>query len=177
MSSLSDVAPLTPLTPVTPMTPMAAMTSAAQPEPMPETLPAPAPVPEEEALPDPASFAAVVQLVEEKREATLTANLLTNVHLVDFQPGRIEFRPDARAPGDLASRLSQFLNDNTARSWLVAVSQQEGADTLQDQESAIIAAAHAEAATHPMVKAVMETFPGSTIDAIDQAIPEGDDNP
>jgi DNA polymerase-3 subunit gamma/tau len=119
----------------------------------------------EERKPDPASFAEVVALADGKREAMLRANLYNNVHLVGFSPGRIEFHPGDHAPSDLAHRLSRFLNDNTARRWVVTVASQAGQPTLHQQAAA---AAKAEVATHPLVKAVMETFPGATIGAVNK---------
>ncbi len=122
----------------------------------------------EKGKPDPASFAEVVALADDKREAMLSANLHNNVHLVDFAPGRIEFQPGERAPSDLAHRLSRFLNDNTARRWVVTVARQAGQPTLQQQADGDVAAAKAEVASHPLVKAVMETFPGATIEAVNK---------
>ena len=122
------------------------------------------PPPEAEAeKSDPTSFAEVVALAGDKREAMLQANLYNNVHLVDFAPGRIEFHPGDHAPPDLAHRLTRFLNDNTARRWVVTVGSQAGEPTLHQQADADTAAAKAEVASHPLVKAVMETFPGATI--------------
>ena len=122
----------------------------------------------EDAKSDPKSFAEVVALAEDKREGLLCANLYNNVHLVDFAPGRIEFHPGDHAPSDLAHRLSQFLNDNTARRWVVTVVSQAGQPTLRQQADGDAAAAKAEVASHPLVKAVMETFPGATIGAVNK---------
>ena len=124
----------------------------------------PPPARAEEIKSDPESFVEVVALAEDKREALLMSNLYNNVHLVDFAPGRIEFYPGDHAPSDLAHRLSRFLNDNTARRWVVTVASQAGQPTLHQQA----AAAKAEVATHPLVKAVMETFPGATIGAVNK---------
>ena len=93
------------------------------------------------------------------------SNLYNNVHLVDFAPGRIEFHPGDHAPSALAHRLSRFLNDNTARRWVVTVASQAGQPTLHQQAAS---AAKDEVATHPLVKAVMETFPGATIGAVNK---------
>ncbi len=141
----------------------------------PQSAPRPLTAPQAAAAPDPASFEDVIRLVEERKELTLKAYLVNNLHLVRFQAGRIEFRPDERAPGDLANRLSRFLNDNTARRWVVTVSREPGADTLSQQKQATEAALRADAASHPLVKAVMETFPGATISEVRPVIPEAAD--
>jgi DNA polymerase-3 subunit gamma/tau len=116
---------------------------------------------------DPATFEAVVQLALEKREAILHANLYSNFHLVRFEPGRIEFHPGDHAPQELAHDLSKFLNDNTARRWVVTVSREPGQATLQQQDDERVAKARAEAARDPLVKTVLEAFPGAVIDSVE----------
>jgi DNA polymerase-3 subunit gamma/tau len=112
------------------------------------------------------SFAAVVALLGERREAILQAHLKNNVHLVRFEPGRIEIRPDEHAPRTLANRLGALLSEWTGRRWVVAISGEPGEPTLAQQEAADKQRARAEVTAHPLVQAVMETFPGATIDAI-----------
>ena len=58
----------------------------------------PVPEPEPAGPTGPASFEAVADLVESKGEMVLLADLRACVHLVDFEPGRTEFPPTARAP-------------------------------------------------------------------------------
>ena len=116
--------------------------------------------------PDPMGFAEVVALVLADREMILHANLVANLHLVRFEPGRIEFRPGEHAPGELAHDLSRFLNARTARRWVVTVSGEVGQPTLRQQEEAKEASRRSEAAQHPLIRAVMETFPGAEIEAV-----------
>ena len=122
-------------------------------------------------LHDPATFQAVIDLADALREVQLYANLRNNVHLVGFEPGRIEFRPAERAPADLAHALSRFLNAHTVRRWVVTVSRETGAPTLQQQAAANAEAAKAKAASHPLVRSVMEAFPGASIAAVRSLAP------
>ena len=55
--------------------------------------------------PMPQSFAEVLALFDERREAVMRSHLVSHLHLVHFEPGRIEFRPAEGAPRDLANRL------------------------------------------------------------------------
>ncbi len=130
---------------------------------------APAP----QAAPDPTSLAGVVELLGAKREAMLRAHLVNDVHLIHFEPGRIEIRLDAGAPADLPNRLSRFLNEATKRRWVVTVSSDAGEATLHRQAEAAAAAARAEAGAHPLVRAVLDTFPGATIAEV-RAVASGD---
>ncbi len=116
--------------------------------------------------PNPESFAAIVTLLGERREAILQAHLKNNVHLVRFEPGRIEFRPDEHAPRTLANRLGALLSEWTDRRWVVAISSEPGEPTLAQQESAADRRERAEVTAHPLVQAAMAAFPGATIEAI-----------
>jgi DNA polymerase-3 subunit gamma/tau len=120
----------------------------------------------EPAKPDPQTFQAVVDLALAHKEMVLHANLFSNCHVVRFEPGRIEFRPAEEAPGDLAHTLSRFLNEHTARRWVVTVSREDGAQTLMQKEEAVDASRKSAAAEHPLVRSVMEAFPGANIEAV-----------
>jgi len=117
-------------------------------------------------LPDPQSFEQVVALTETVGEMILHANLISNVHVVSFQPGRMEYHPTENAPGDLAQRLTKMLNDHTSRRWVVSVSSAPGQPTVRQQEEAVVAAEKAEAAQDPLVRAVLDAFPGAEIGAV-----------
>jgi DNA polymerase-3 subunit gamma/tau len=118
------------------------------------------------ALPDPQTFADVVALFEAKREGILHAHLLNAVHLVNFEPGRIEFRPNESAPRDLAMQVMNSLGTWTGKRWMVAISREAGQATLGEQATAKREARKAQAAQHPLVRAVLDAFPGSAIEAV-----------
>ena len=120
----------------------------------------------EASLPDPLTFAEVVSLSEQKGEMILHANLISNVHLVKFEPGRIEFSPADHAPSDLSGKLSKFLNDHTPRRWVVTVSRASGAATIKQQGDALKAKERADAAKLELVSAVLKTFPGAEVTGV-----------
>ncbi len=130
------------------------------------------PDPEPGLRPDPKTFAQVVDLAGERREAILQANLVGNVHLVRFEPGRIEYRPEPNAPTDLAQSLMKFLNGETARRWTVVVSRDEGDATMSQQARDLADAAKAEAMTHPVIQAVMAAFPGAVVEGVRSLVTE-----
>jgi DNA polymerase-3 subunit gamma/tau len=114
----------------------------------------------------PQSFAELIELFDQRREALIRSHLWSHVHLVAFEPGRIEFRPQEAAPRDLANRLGQLLGEWTGSRWVVAVSQAEGAPTLAETAERRDSALRNEVAAHPLVRAVLDTFPGATIAAV-----------
>jgi DNA polymerase-3 subunit gamma/tau len=109
------------------------------------------------------SFEAVVALFDDRREALLAAQLRNNVRLVRFEAGHIEINPDEQAASDLANRVGRLLTDWTGRRWIVSVSRAEGAPSLRDQARMAVEARKADAASDPVVRAVLEEFPGAEI--------------
>ncbi len=116
-----------------------------------------------------ASFRDVTALVAEKREAMLHAHLIHSVHLVRFAPPVIELRPRQEAPRDLAPRLSALLSDATGTRWTIALSAAEGEPTVAEQGTAADTARRTAAADHPLVRAIMDAFPGARIDTVHDA--------
>lgn len=111
----------------------------------------------------PQSFLDVVRLFEEHREGILTKHMRHDVHLVHFEPGRIEFRPGEFAPSDLANKMGQLLSEWTDHRWIVSVSGEAGDATLAAQAKAREAFELNEAESHPLVSAVREHFPGAKV--------------
>jgi DNA polymerase-3 subunit gamma/tau len=145
-----------------------AMRIAAVAQPQPHDDPVAAPTP---AGPRPQSYREVVALFEEKREVVLRSHLYRDVHLVRFEAGRIEFRPTDRAPQNLAGKLMQHLAEWTGARWVVSVSRAAGEQTLEHQDKERAIGLRNEAAEHPLVRAVLETFPGATIEAVRELAP------
>jgi len=121
--------------------------------------------------PVPQNFVETIELFDRHREAVIAAQLKQHVHLVAFEPGRIEFRPGDGAPRDLASRLGQSLGEWTGMRWVVAVSQSEGAPTVQEDDEHRSRALKSAVASDPLVRAALEAFPGATIAAVRERQP------
>jgi DNA polymerase-3 subunit gamma/tau len=132
-------------------------------EALPEAAPA---LPQPQASPQPQSFLEVIDLFDTHREALMRSHLFAHVHLVHFEPGRIELRPTEAAPRELPNRLGQLLSEWTNARWVVSVSREAGAPTLSEQAEARARTLRNEASEHPLVQAVLETFPGARIEAV-----------
>ena len=71
----------------------------------------------------------------------------------------------ARELRSLEATMS-LLGEWTGTRWIVAVSQAEGAPTLAEQDAQRDGELRNEVAAHPLVRAVLDTFPGATIEAV-----------
>ena len=118
------------------------------------------------AQPELENFEQVIALVDHMNERILRADLVNNVHLVNFQPGKIELRLVTGAASDIPQRLYKFLNQHTNARWSVALAKEGGDQTLAQQEGARRKALRAEVAAHSLMQAVMETFPDAEIETI-----------
>jgi DNA polymerase III subunit gamma/tau len=146
---------------------MAASSLAAAPRVEAEERANPLPTSSVEHDPMPQSFVEVVALFDKRREAVIRSHLREHLHLIAFEPGRIEFRPADGAPDNLANRISQLLGEWTGERWLVARSEAApGEPTLREQEERRELDMRNEVERHPLVQAVLETFPGATIAAV-----------
>ena len=145
--------------------------SAPEPAPEPET----ASEPQAAARPELASFEEVLALADELREGMLRTHLISDVRLVHFEPGRIEFSPGPHAPRDLAQSLSAFLKKHSDLRWMVSVSAEQGGDTISEQRETTLEDLRAEVSAEPLIKAVLEMFPGAILDEVvkdDVLVPE-----
>ncbi len=121
----------------------------------------------------PASFRELVALATRHRAIKLKTALMQDVHLVQFEPGRIEFRPSDTASPKLAAELGEALQAWTGTRWIVSVVNSAGAPTLAQQEAEAAAQRRDEAMHDPLVRQVLESFPGAEIIAVrDQPVRE-----
>ncbi|WP_404400018.1 DNA polymerase III subunit gamma/tau [Pelagibacterium halotolerans] len=133
------------------------------------TAPMPRPQPQNEpraqaAQPMPQSYTELVALAGEKRDILLKHALESDMKPVSFEAGRIEVALTPTANPSIVSVLSARLKDWTGRPWLVTVSTKEiDTPTLREVREADQRNARDEALEDPMVKAVMETFPGARL--------------
>jgi DNA polymerase-3 subunit gamma/tau len=128
--------------------------------------------PVQNAAPRAINFSDVVALAGEKREVMLHAHLRQSAHLVRFAPPVIELRLEPGAPRDFSARLAALLEAETGRRWTIALSQAAGEPTIDEVERAAETAARADAVDHPLMRAILETFPGARIEKMHAAAPE-----
>ena len=113
----------------------------------------------------------------------LKVHIENDMHLVGLEPGRLEFKPGPRSPRTLAADLAQKLKDWTGTRWVVTLAREGGAATISEQKKAVKQARHEAVLQEPLVRAVMDRFPGAEILAVRDvaaaettpAMPEGDE--
>jgi DNA polymerase III subunit gamma/tau len=123
-------------------------------------------------------FEDVVALAGEQRDIMLKAALERDVRLVRFEEGRIEFSLAEGANRTLATDLARALQAWTGQRWMIALSAEPGAPTLHEQAQAAARERKEGVSGHPLVQAVLTTFPGAkVVNVIDRGAkgPDADD--
>ena len=112
---------------------------------------------------NPSTFKDLVDLAKDKMEPRLNYWLINDVHLVHFKTGHIEIRLRDGSYENLVGELSQCLDDWTGKRWVIAISNKEGEPTLAQQQSSKEEAIYELASQNPIVKSVLDAFPGSKV--------------
>ena len=116
-------------------------------------------------LPDPRSFADVVALVGEHRDAKLKVHLEEHVSLVKFdgQAGSIDIFLLPGAPPQIANELREKLIAWTQRRWVIMLSKSAGERPIGEVRREREAAELEALKSHPALKAVLDEFPDAKI--------------
>lgn len=112
-----------------------------------------------------ADFRALVALAGEKRDIQLKIALETEVRLVRFEQGRIEFELAPGGSTRLPQLLMQKLQDWTGTRWLVALAS-GGAPTLREEALARESEKRSGIEADPLVASILAQFPGAEIVAV-----------
>jgi DNA polymerase-3 subunit gamma/tau len=115
----------------------------------------------------------VVALARDRRDALLASQIAGAVHLIRLEPPLLEFRPAEGAPRDLSARIAALLSEATGARWTVAIGQAVGRPTLAAEDAARAANTRATVLNHPLVQAIMQTFPGATLETVHAASDAG----
>jgi len=132
--------------------------------------PAPRAIAQDPAIQAPAiklsRFEDIVALAAEKRDIQLKLALERDVRLVRFEEGQIEFSLVPGASAALAQTLMRKLQEWTGSRWMVAISREPGAPSLKEQAEAKTLEMMTGVRADPLVRRVLEHFPGAEIVAV-----------
>lgn len=112
------------------------------------------------------TFEHMVELIRSRRDGLLLEYVKSYVRPVAYQPGRITFQLTEDAPRDLTKRLSEQLKAWTHYNWLFSIVSEGGGETISERENAAENALREEAGAHPLVQAVLASFPKAKITRI-----------
>ena len=154
----------------------AAVMHEAAPDPSPKPANQPAPVATSDPLARPASWREIAVLAEEQREPILSAWLRTEVRPIRVAVGAVEINcgssPDCKMLALLQERLEQW----TGERWMIALCEEGGELTLDEQDRAVQEAADRAAMDHPLVRQVLDAFPGARVRKVHRPTPDSEND-
>ena len=109
------------------------------------------------------TFADLVALAADKRDIQMKLALERDMRLVRLEDGQLEIALEPTASKVLVNDLSRKLQQWTGRPWVVVISREQGAPTLKSIADAQKAELEIGVRADPLVKAVLERFPGAEI--------------
>ncbi|MBM3561562.1 MAG: DNA polymerase III subunit gamma/tau [Alphaproteobacteria bacterium] len=112
------------------------------------------------------SFDALVALAAQRRDMRLKIALESEVRLVRFEAGLIEFELAPGGARDLAATLMQKLQAWTGERWMVSIVASGGAPSLKEQREAEERRRRSSLESDPLVASVLARFPGAQIVAV-----------
>ncbi len=129
--------------------------------------PAPAPVvaaPTPQAFANPRTYADLVALAGEKRDILVKHALESSLRPVSIGDGRLEVALVENADPTIIQNLMAKLKLWTGRQWVISLANDAAhVPTMREQRDEHIEAAREEAHQDPLVQAILDTFPGSTV--------------
>ena len=132
--------------------------------PAPQAVPVTAPQPNTVALANPRTYLELVALAGERRDILLKTALEQQMRPIAFREKSIEVALVDGADPSVIQILSRRLREWTGQTWGVSVSTRPATGpTMRDVKDQHAERAKAEAAEDPLVKAILDLFPGSTV--------------
>ena len=129
-----------------------------------EQHPVAAPQPNTVALANPRTYLELVALAGERRDILLKTALEQQMRPIAFREKSIEVALVDGADPSVIQILSRRLREWTGQTWGVSVSTRPATGpTMRDVKDQHAERAKAEAAEDPLVKAILDLFPGSTV--------------
>ena len=109
----------------------------------------------------PTSWHEIAALAEDRREPILSAWLRTEVRPIRVATGAVEINCGRSPDGKMLALLQERLEQWTGERWMIALSEEGGEPTLDEQDRAKQEAADQAAMDHPLVRQVLDAFPGA----------------
>jgi DNA polymerase-3 subunit gamma/tau len=137
----------------------------------------PAPLAATESAPTLQTFADLVARAKAERDRLLVFALERHVRPVHFEPGRIDIALTPEAERDLPQRLARALQEWTGHRWVIAISNGDSAPaTVHEERQKKTASVMEDVRADPLVREVLERFPGAEIVAVrERTVASGDD--
>ena len=112
------------------------------------------------------NFEQLVELFRNKGELLIHAQLLSCVHLVSFEKGKLEIRISGNTDKSIAKDMSSHLKHWTGISWIIDLVEEKGSETLDEKKERIIQEELEATKKTPEMEKVLKAFPNADLKSV-----------
>ena len=112
------------------------------------------------------NFEDLVELFRTKGELLIHAQLLSCVHLVSFENGKLEIRISGNTDKSIAKDMSSHLKHWTGISWIVSLVEEQGSETLDEKKERITQEELEATKKTPEMEKVLKAFPNADLKSV-----------
>ena len=94
------------------------------------------------------------------------AQLLSCVHLVSFEKGKLEIRISGNTDKSIAKDMSSHLKHWTGISWIINLVEEKGSETLDEKKERIIQEELEATKKTPEMEKVLKAFPNADLKSV-----------
>ena len=112
------------------------------------------------------TFEDLVEIFKIKGELLLHAQLLSCVHLISFEKGKLEISISGNTNNNIAKDISKFLKNWTGEDWVISIVDDQGTETLDHKNERKAQEAIENTKNTPEMQKVLKAFPNAELKSV-----------
>ena len=112
------------------------------------------------------TFEDLVEIFKIKGELLLHAQLLSCVHLISFEKGKLEISISGNTNNNIAKDISKFLKNWTGEDWVISIVHDQGTETLDHKNERKAQEEIENTKNTPEMQKVLKAFPNAELKSI-----------
>ena len=112
------------------------------------------------------TFEDLVEIFKIKGELLLHAQLLSCVHLISFEKGKLEISISGNTNNNIAKEISKFLKNWTGEDWVISIVDDQGTETLDHKNERKAQEEIENTKNTPEMQKVLKAFPNAELKSV-----------
>jgi DNA polymerase-3 subunit gamma/tau len=112
------------------------------------------------------TFEDLVEIFKIKGELLLHAQLLSCVHLISFEKGKLEISISGNTNNNIAKDISKFLKNWTGEDWVISIIDDQGTETLDHKNERKAQEEIENTKNTPEMQKVLKAFPNAELKSV-----------
>ena len=112
------------------------------------------------------TFEDLVEIFKIKGELLLHAQLLSCVHLISFEKGKLEISISGNTNNNIAKDISKFLKNWTGEDWVISIVDDQGTETLDHKNERKAQEEIENTKNTPEIQKVLKAFPNAELKSV-----------